>query len=150
MMGESAAVVDRISKRKKSILIGTMDRNIEEILEQQLDGLRYHLKIVRKGSEVLLHILENDVDLVILDMDVSGPLGFDILPIIRKTRPRLPVIVISTDYTFQLRRAVAQEGINCQMLKPVETKEMELITNTVHQLLGNLKHQKYTPAYMDV
>jgi two-component system nitrogen regulation response regulator GlnG len=122
-------------KEEKLILVGTIDRKVEEVLEKKLDGLRYNVCYVRKGSEVVLNILKRDVDLLILDMNVSKPLGFDILSIIRKTRPRLPVIVISADCMYQLRRAVVEERVSSQMLKPMETDDITLVSETVNKLL---------------
>jgi len=135
MMTKFAGESNRAATRKKSILVGTVDYKVEEVLARKLDALQYDVNFVRKGSEVILNILEYDVDLVILDMDISGPLGFDILVIIRKSRPRLPVIVISADYTYQLRKTVAEVGISYQMQKPVEPDEMSLVSQTVQNLL---------------
>jgi len=120
---------------KKTIIVGTIDPNIEEVIGQNLDLLQFNITFVRKSSKLLLAILDHDVDLMILDMDLPGPFGFEILPIIRKSRPRLPMIIISEDYTYNLRKIVAEQKINYQLIKPVDSEEIDLVTETVQSLL---------------
>ena len=121
--------------RKRLIVVATIDNVIEGALGKQLRGLDYDVHFVRKGSELLLEALENDVDVLILDLEVVGMSGMDILPILRKMRPRLPIILITEDYTYRVRKVVAEQGITYQTFKPMTPAEAGMIRLAAEKIL---------------
>lgn len=106
------------------MLVATQDRHVEEMLLSLLDAESYSVDFSKKGSEVLLMIMEKDIDLVVLDLDLLGMTGMEILPIIRKSKPHLPVIVIGEDYSIKTAEEIAKEGVLYYLLKPVDGKEL--------------------------
>lgn len=126
--------------RKTKVVVATIDQKIEDIFSKEFGENRIDIKFLRKASDVLLLILEEDIDLLIVDLELSGISGIDLIPIIRKSRPRLPLIVISNDFTYQVRKMVAQEGVTYQIFKPVNTRELtEVIETTQNILEGQVK-----------
>jgi len=122
-------------QRKRLVVVATIDRMIEETLGNQLSSPDYNLSFVRKGTDVLAEILEKDVDLLILDLDLSGVMGIDILPVIRKIRPRLPIILISEDFTYRIRKLVAEQGITYQAIKPMSEEEAGAIGMATEKII---------------
>lgn len=47
------------------------------------------------GQEVLDKSSKNDLDLIVLDIAMPGIIGLDILKIIKKQKPELPVLILS-------------------------------------------------------
>ena len=123
------------SSRKKQIVVATIDRNIEDLFFEGLEDDELEVTFLRKASDVLLTILEEDLDLLIVDLELSGISGIDLIPIIRKSRPRLPLIVISNDFTYQVRKMVAQEGVTYQFFKPVNIGELTEVLKTTQSIL---------------
>ncbi len=122
-------------KEKKSILVATVDHTIEDSLGRQLDVSECDVRFVRKGGELLLDLLEHDVNLLILDIDLADITGVEILPVIRKMRPRLPVILISDDYNQKIRKAAAEQGITYQASKPISWAETTAIISATNKIM---------------
>jgi DNA-binding response OmpR family regulator len=123
------------SPDKRLIIVGTVDKMIEDALGKQLNNPNYEVRFVRKAVNVLLETLENVIDILILDMDLVGIDGMEILPIIKKMRPRLPVILITEDYTYRVRKAVAEHGVTYQAFKPMSPAEVGSIRLAAEKIL---------------
>jgi DNA-binding NarL/FixJ family response regulator len=59
-----------------------------------------------------------------------------LVPIVRRSRPRLPIVVISRDFNYQVRQMVAQEGVTYQIFKPVDMREVSEVISTARSLLA--------------
>ncbi len=120
---------------QKTILIATFDQSTRQLLTDQLGEHNTRLCFVKSGAHVLMEILEKDVDILLLDVDMQGIIGIEILPIIRKLRPRLPVILITDDFTAQIRKIAAEQGLTFQAHKPGSTVEMEAIVSATEKII---------------
>lgn len=121
--------------RKKTILVGTFDYNVYESLKARLNNSGHDVRFVQRGVKVLLEILDHDVDLLILDLDLAGVLGMEILPVIRRLRPRLPVILITDDMNTKIRKMAAELGVTYQAYKPMSTMETDAIISTTERIM---------------
>jgi len=121
--------------KKKLVVVGTIDFGVVEDLKQRLNGDTYKVRFVQKGISVLIEILDNDVDLLILDLELAGVMGVEILPVIRRLRPRLPVILITDDFTHRIRKIAAELGITYQAYKPMSKNETEAIISATEKIV---------------
>ena len=121
--------------KKKLIVVGTIDFGVVEGLKQRLNGENYEVRFVQKGISVLIEILDNDLDLLILDLELAGVMGVEILPVIRRLRPRLPVILITDDFTHRIRKIAAELGITYQAYKPMSQNETEAIISATEKIV---------------
>lgn len=116
-----------IYKDKKKILIGAAIKEsvfIElcECLEK--DG--YIVEMVRESYDILRKIKNKDCDVLVIDLDINCKNTIDLIPQIRKSNPKLPVIVISGDSSIELARKIRMEGIYFYSIKPLDVPEMRL------------------------
>lgn len=79
------------------------------------------------GSDALLAVVEHDVALVILDLSIAEPSGSRTIEILRKIRPRLPVVVLSDDRSLEAGRQVLQYGVFYYLLTPFDVDELDQI-----------------------
>ena len=142
MMGNSNTVRIKKSVKKplRKVVVATTDEAFEQQMLGMLNGLRKNTIFLHRTAEVLLTILHRDVDLLILDLEFTGIGGLELIPIVRKSRPRLPVIVISADFNYQLRKTVAEEGIFFQAFKPIDEKEANYIADTAKKVIEEGVH----------
>ncbi len=98
-----------------------------EELSERLSGQGYKSIAVGRGSDALLSIAENNISLVILDTSIQDPSGPKTVEILRKMRPRLPVIVLSGDPSVETGRDILQHGVFYYFLKPLELEELDQI-----------------------
>ncbi len=123
-------------KTGRAIVVATSDRIFEETLRSQFEQ-NYRIYCVRRGTEAILQMLEKDIDLLILDVDITGQVGVDILPIIRKLRPRMPVVLISEDFTHRIRKTAAEQGVTFQSVKPHSSDEASDIVAVTEKIISH-------------
>jgi two-component system nitrogen regulation response regulator GlnG len=110
-------------KRRKRIVLATSDRGIEDSLRKKFGELKYELFTVSRGLEAVTEMLDHDVDLMIVDLDMTGNVGLDVIPVIRRLRPRMPVVMLADDITFQIRKVAAEQGVTYQTNRPRDHHE---------------------------
>ncbi len=127
--------------KRKTIVIGTFDYHVFESLNAKLAGSNYNVRFVQRGVKVLLEILDYDADLLILDLDLAGVMGIEILPVIRRLRPRLPVILITEDMNLRIRKMAAELGVTYQAYKPINIAQTEAIVSATERLMERNVHE---------
>ena len=75
------------------ILIADDDASIRLVLSQAFGRLGYQVRATGNATTLLKWVSEGEGDLVITDVVMPDENVFDVLPRIRKQRPKLPVIV---------------------------------------------------------
>ena len=116
---------------KKTILIASNDDVVTDCITDILDEDKFLAIYSDHASKVLLKVLDIKLDLLILDTDLSGMSGLEILPIIKKVRPNVPLIILSSDNSFETGQKIAKFGILLYLLKPIDTNKLECFLNFV-------------------
>ena len=119
----------------KYIVIGTFDYDVYDHLKDRLCNDDAQVTLVQSGSKLLMELLDKKVDLLIMDLDVTGVLGIEILPVIRRLRPRLPIILITDDMNAKIRKIAAEMGVTYQTYKPMSNAETQAIATATERLL---------------
>lgn len=119
------------SGSKKTILIASDDKTTTECILNIIDKEQFNAICLRKASEVLLSILDVDLDLLIIDTELSGISGIEAMPIIKKLRPNVPIIIVSSDNSFEVGQQIAELGIWSNLNKPIETDKLECFLSYV-------------------
>lgn len=116
-----------IYKDKKKILIGAAIKEpvVIELCEcLEKDG--YIVEMVCESYDILRKIKNKDCDVLVIDLDINSKNTINIIPQIRRSNPKLPVIVISGDSSIELARKIRMEGIYFYSIKPLDVPEMRL------------------------
>lgn len=89
-------------------------RGLKEILADSLVDARF--SEAANGDEVLSHLANSSVGVLVLDINMPGRSGLDVLRDVKRAYPRLPVIVLSVQpedqYAMRCLRAGASAYIN--------------------------------------
>lgn len=120
------------SINKSSIIVSTdpiIVNQITDILMQH----DYTVTIEKSIIKFISSILEKEISLLILDLDSPQELNFDSIDIVRKLRPRLPIIVLSVDNSLETLKTLVQKGVFYSTTKPVQTEEIEEVIKAVDQ-----------------
>jgi DNA-binding NtrC family response regulator len=83
-----------MSDRRKTLLIVDDDENMRDTLTAMMRR-EYRALRAGTGESALLMMEKEDVDLMLLDVQLPGISGFDVLKIARENYPHIEVIVIS-------------------------------------------------------
>jgi two-component system nitrogen regulation response regulator GlnG len=102
------------------ILIADDDASIRLVLSQAFSRLNYDVRATGNAATLLKWVSDGDGDLVITDVVMPDENVFNVLPRIRKQRPKLPVIVMSAQNTLLTAVSAAELGVFDYVPKPFD------------------------------
>lgn len=110
------------SKRQLRILVCDDDEDILNLLAICLSSAGHHTHPVGGGEEALTFLHANEVDVVILDMQMPGMSGYDVVEEIRKkwSKDVLPVLAVTASAMDNERSRVFTTGCNGLLTKPID------------------------------
>jgi two-component system nitrogen regulation response regulator GlnG len=108
----------------KKILIADDDASIRLVLSQAFTRLGFQVRATGNAATLLKWVSEGEGDLVITDVVMPDENVFDVLPRIRKERPKLPVIVMSAQNNLITAVNAAELGAFEYIPKPFDLDDM--------------------------
>ena len=111
----------------KKIIIADDDSSIRLVLSQAFTRLGYQVRATGNAATLLKWVSEGEGDLVITDVIMPDENVFDVLPRIRKERPRLPVIVMSAQNTLLTAVNAADAGAFEYVSKPFDLEDITAV-----------------------
>jgi two-component system nitrogen regulation response regulator GlnG len=115
------------------ILIADDDASIRLVLSQAFSRLGYQVRATGNATTLLKWVMDGEGDLVITDVVMPDENVFDVLPRIRKSRPKLPIIVMSAQNTLLTAVNAAETGAFEYIPKPFDLDDM---TNAAKRALS--------------
>lgn len=104
----------------KTILIVEDDMDIHHLIREILEKENYRILNSYSGTEALMLIEKEKIDLILLDLMLPGLNGEEIIKKVKKT----PIIVISAKISPEDKVNVLLNGANDYITKPFDTKEL--------------------------
>jgi len=108
----------------QKILIADDDASIRLVLSQAFTRLDYQVRATSNAATLLKWVADGEGDLVITDVIMPDGNVFDVLPRIRKQRPKLPVIVMSAQNTLMTAVNAAKIGAFDYIPKPFDLDDV--------------------------
>ena len=109
---------------QKKILIADDDSSIRLVLSQAFTRLGYQVRATGNATTLLKWVSDGDGDLVVTDVVMPDENVFDVLPRIRKERPKLPIIVMSAQNNLVTAVNAAEVGAFDYVPKPFDLDDM--------------------------
>ena len=104
----------------KKILIVEDDMSIHKILEEILEQEKYEILNAYSGTEALMILEKDNIDLVLLDLMLPGLNGEEII----KKVKNIPIIVLSAKVSIEDKVNCLLNGANDYLTKPFEKSEL--------------------------
>ncbi len=104
----------------KKILIVEDDMSIHKILEEILEQEKYEILNAYSGTEALMILEKDNIDLVLLDLMLPGLNGEEII----KKVKNIPIIVLSAKVSTEDKVNCLLNGANDYLTKPFEKSEL--------------------------
>jgi len=109
----------------KSILSAISNEDVKGQILEALNGIEpYSLTWVENSADLLLNILDKDIDLAIIDENLAGIIGSKLIKIIKKSRPRIPLIIISSGNSNEELARVLEQGVFYFIMRPIKSEEL--------------------------
>ncbi|MDD5558171.1 response regulator [Candidatus Methylomirabilis sp.] len=137
---------------QRKVLIVTPELSVRQQILSRVSAKGYEAVAAERGYDALLTVVEQNVGLVIIDLSIDESAGVKTVEILRKIRPRLPLVVVSGDRSLEAGRQVLQHGVFYYLLKPVDLEELDQIirialTSNRQQTAGMERQaQEWRPA----
>lgn len=104
----------------RTILIADDDRELRASMAELLGALGADILEVGTGSEALEVLRRRALNLALLDMNMPGRTGLEVLTVVRRETLRTPCMIWSADMTDGLQEMALREGALAVLRKPVE------------------------------
>jgi len=115
-----------------TILLADDDASVRLVISQTLAQEGYHVRATNTMSALWKWIQAGEGDLLITDVYMPDESIFDLLPQIRRSRPDLPVIVISGQSTVLTAALASEHGAYDYLPKPFD---IDKLAETVRRAL---------------
>lgn len=110
---------------KQHVLIYSSDPVARNAIETPDNGDEIEISCFADEADLILALLENGFGMVIYDLDDAKMNGVKTIRIIRRIRPKIPVMVLSNDVSKELGGKILQEGVTHYIVKPVDSAEIK-------------------------
>ena len=123
----------------KKLLLLEDDINLNETVTEFLEESGFCVTSVYSGEEAQDSIYENHFDLLLFDVNVPSPNGFELLQIVRDSGNTTPAIFLTSRNGMDDLEEGFDVGCDDYLRKPFELKELLLRVKTI--LKRNFYHQ---------
>jgi len=106
------------------ILVAEDDAPLADAFREQLAREQFAVQTVADGSEAQRLAIDHPYDLVVLDVDLSGLRGLEVLRNIRSRKPDLPVLVVTGSPLVEERVRGLDAGADDYLAKPFAFTEL--------------------------
>lgn len=110
--------------KDKTIILADDDAAIRTVLTQALQRAGYDVRATGNAMTMWRMVAEGEGDLLITDVVLPDENAFEILPRIKKARPKLPIIVMSAKNTIMTAITATEKGAYEYLPKPFDLNEM--------------------------
>ena len=129
----------------KTILVVEDDTDIHNLIKEILQNEKYNVIDSYSGTEALMHIEKDKIDLILLDLMLPGLNGEEIV----KRVKNVPIIVISAKIAPEDKVRVLLDGANDYITKPFSKEEL-LARIKVQLRINENKVKEKEEKYKDI
>ncbi len=102
------------------IVVVDDDDAVRESLGILLDAYKFDTLLYRSGEDILAAPCPRDVDCFLLDLNLPGISGLEVMAFIHRKMPGVPVVLMTALRTGRLKKAAESAGAAVLLDKPLE------------------------------
>ena len=110
---------------KKTILIAYQDDLWVRSLSTFFNGTGYRVETAKVVSDMIRKVRNGNIHVVLLDDEIEGVKACDLVPLFKKMKEKIQIIVISSEVSLGLVKRLRGAGIFYQAMKPVDLDEIK-------------------------
>ncbi|MGA2091262.1 MAG: response regulator [Endomicrobiales bacterium] len=108
------------TKKKRSIMIVDDEPDIVLVLAEYLEGEGFSVLTAKSGEQAIAKAREHPIDLSIVDISMPVISGIETLTQMKKSKPHLPVIMITAFRDAEKVLEAFRQGANDCIFKPLD------------------------------
>lgn len=109
---------------KKRVLIIDDDKHICALLEEAL-GRTYATESAQSGAQAFGAILKSRPDVILLDINLPGMTGLEILRALKELDATIPVLVVTGNDTVAVAEDALRNGATAYIPKPFDLRYLD-------------------------
>ena len=117
--------------RQARILVVDDDAEMRALLLDVLRGDGYEAAEAKDGAEAVLAVRNREFDVILMDKNMPGPSGLDLLPGFRRLCPRSRIIMITDFGDVSSYMEAVEKGAVEYLFKPFRMEEMKAAVRKV-------------------
>lgn len=122
-----------VSNKPITILVIDDDEFSHTLVQQALIEEPYELTSVYNGADAISYLQEDKYDLCLLDMEMAGINGFEVLMWIRKNLRKQNVIFLTGEKSIEMIKKAEEYGVRDYITKPINAN---MLTESIKSVLG--------------
>ncbi len=112
-------------KQRRSILVVDDDAEMRALLLDVLHTDGYDVVEAKDGTEAVLALRSRAFDLILMDKNMPGPSGLDLLPGLRRVCPRSQIIMMTAFGDVPSYMEAVEKGAIEYLFKPFRMEELK-------------------------
>lgn len=131
-----------MEKLKRNLIIASGEEDFAEYLYFHLSGLPLQISRVNRLGELLWKVREREADILILDSILEGLPNYELLTLIKKSSPNLPIIALTTDSSLETSKRIREGGVFFLAIKPIEIEEIKIAVEDILRMLEKKEQRR--------
>jgi len=124
---------DLPGKQKPAVILCDADRSEVSQLKELLAPL-YDLVLSTAPVEALNSLMSSSFETMLLGLNKKDKSFLELIPLVKKLQPTLPIIVIADGRSLEEQRAVQRQGVFYFLPRPIASKEiLSAVANAVRK-----------------
>src|SRR6266576_99478 len=132
------------------LLLVEDDARIARFVAKGLREQAYAVDVANTGDDALYQAAINTYDLVILDVMIPGPNGFEVCRELRKSGQRMPILMLTARDAVEDRIIGLDHGADDYLTKPFEFRELLARLRALLRRSGELRPAKIAVADLEI
>lgn len=125
--GDIDAVDPELGRRGRRVLLAEDNSTNRMVISRMLEMAGYDVVAAATGDEALDVLADNDFDIALMDVNMPGTSGLDVVRLHRLSEidgRHLPIVALTADATEDARRRCVDAGMDDFLTKPVEPNRL--------------------------
>ncbi|MBN2328557.1 MAG: response regulator [Candidatus Omnitrophica bacterium] len=107
-----------------TIIVVDEEEELRDNLQDLLEFNQYTVIPYSTGEELLANLDSLSMDVVLLDYQLPGVSGIELIPSLKGKNPEIPIAIVTASSSPDTRSKALENGANCVILKPYEPADI--------------------------
>jgi two-component system, NtrC family, nitrogen regulation response regulator NtrX len=108
------------------VIVAVSDRKRLSRISGLLEANSIHYSCVGKSVPLLHSAMRLNPGAIVLDLELAGAEGLDILPVLKRVNPDVPLIVVSEDPSEETQAAAMGYSLHYYLIEPIRKDDFIL------------------------
>ncbi|MBN1479167.1 response regulator [candidate division KSB1 bacterium] len=125
-----------------ALILASDDAQVIDVFEQVLEKRAFRLLVEKNKLQGIWDTLDDNVACLVMDLDLPDDENMAFLKIVKKIKPRLPVVILFSEESSTMIRSLADISVFYRTFKPLRLDEIEQLMLGIEKLIARDKSNR--------